>query len=86
MQKFKRQLGLCLFWASWLLWGVLPALPFVLDADGATTAMVATGLLVAAEVSFFGSLLLLGKPFYQLFKARLKPYWLTVTGRWREKH
>ncbi|PJA32288.1 MAG: hypothetical protein CO187_04745 [Zetaproteobacteria bacterium CG_4_9_14_3_um_filter_53_7] len=81
MRKFKWLSGLILFWASWLLWGLFLLLPFVSDADAATTTMVATGVLVVAEVSFFASLLLLGKPFYQAFKARLKPFWLKVTGR-----
>ena len=81
MQKFKSVLGLSLFWASWLLWGAMLIVPFVLDADAVTVTMVATTCLVIAEVSFIVSLLLLGKPFYQAFKARLKPYWYKLTGR-----
>ena len=80
MQKYKRLLGLCLFWASWLFWGLILIAPFVLDADAATITMVVTALLVVAEVSFFTSLLLLGKPFYLAMKARLKPYWFKLTG------
>ncbi len=80
MQKFKRVLGLCLFWLSWLLWAVMLIVPFVFDADAATITMIATTCLVIAEVSFIVSLLLLGKPFYQAFKARLKPYWYKLTG------
>lgn len=81
MQKYKRLLGLCLFWVSCLFWGLMLMVPFVLDADAATLTMVATALLVMAEVSFFASLLLLGKPFYQALKAGLKPYWTKLTGR-----
>jgi hypothetical protein len=81
MQKFKCISGLCLFWVSWLLWGLMLMAPFVLEADAETITMVVTALLVAAEVSFFVSLLLLGKPFYQAFKARLKSYWYKQTGR-----
>ena len=80
MQKYKHVLGLWLFWASWLLWGLMVIVPFALDADVATIAMLTTALLVAAEVSFFTSLLLLGKPFYQALKARLKLYWRKLTG------
>jgi hypothetical protein len=75
MQKSKRLLGLCLFWVSWLFWGLVLMVPFVLEADTTSIAVVVTVLLVAAEVSFFASLFLLGKPFYQALKARLKPYW-----------
>jgi hypothetical protein len=81
MQKYKRLLGLCLFWVSWLFWGLMLMVPLVLDADAATLTVVATALLVMAEVSFFASLLLLGKPFYQALKVRLKPYWYKQTGR-----
>lgn len=81
MQNYNRLLGLCLFWVSWLLWGLMLMVPFVLEADAATITMVVTVLLVAAEVSFFVSLLLLGKPFYQALKAKLKSYWYKQTGR-----
>jgi len=70
--KFKRILGLLLFWLSWMLWVVMFVVPFVLDAEVATLAMISTSLIVAAEISFFVSLLLLGRPFYQATKQRLK--------------
>ncbi|MDQ6995955.1 MAG: transporter suffix domain-containing protein [Mariprofundus sp.] len=70
--KFKRMLGLLLFWLSWLLWALVLAMPFVLNADVTSIAMVSTSLLVAAELSFIVSLLLLGRPFYQAIKQRLK--------------
>ena len=71
MQRCKRISGLCLFWVSWLLWGLVLMVPFVLEADAVTITMITTVLLVSAEVSFFASLFLLGKPFYQAFKARI---------------
>ncbi len=80
MQKYKRLLGLCLFWASWLFWGLMLIVPFIFDAEAATITMVMAALLVVAEVSFFASLLLLGKPFYLALKARLKPFWLKLRG------
>jgi len=81
LQKFKRMLGLFLFWLSWLLWVLLLVAPFVLDAEVATIAMVSTSLLVAAEISFAVSLLLLGRPFYQAIKQRLKCIWFKIIGK-----
>jgi len=52
VQKFKRILGLLLFWLSWLLWVLMVVMPFVMDAEVATIAMISTSLLVAAEISF----------------------------------
>ncbi|GAV20787.1 hypothetical protein MMIC_P1761 [Mariprofundus micogutta] len=85
MLKFKRVLGLSLFWASWILWAAMLFVPFVLDTDAATITIVVTTCLVVAEVSFIVSLFLLGKPFYQAFKARLKPYLFKLTARGPEK-
>jgi len=78
LRKFKRILGLSLFWLSWLLWALVIVVPFMLDAEVATLAMISTSLLVAAEISFFVSLLLLGRPFYQAIKQRLKISWYLV--------
>jgi len=75
LQRFKRLLGLLLFWLSWLLWVLVLVMPFALDAEVATIAMVSTSLLIAAEISFIMSLLLLGRPFYQAVKQRLKHIW-----------
>jgi len=79
--KSKRILGLFLFWLSWLLWALVLVAPFVLDADVETIAMLATAILVAAEISFIVSLLLLGRPFYQAIKQRLKLLWCNMTGK-----
>lgn len=80
-QKFKRILGLFLFWLSWLLWALVLIAPFVLDADVESIAIVATSMLVAAEISFIVSLLLLGRPFYQAIKQRLKLIWNRGMGK-----
>ncbi|ATX82482.1 hypothetical protein Ga0123462_1624 [Mariprofundus ferrinatatus] len=77
---FKRGLGLFLFWISWLLWGLMLVAPFLIDAEASTIAVAATTLLVAAELSFAASLLLLGRPFYDAFKAKLRPLWRRVRG------
>ncbi len=81
MQKMKRVLGLFLFWLSWILWTLMFVVPFVLDSDVETVAIVTTSVLVAAEVSFIVSLLLLGKPFYLAMKTRVKRLWLKFRGK-----
>ena len=81
VKRLKRRVGLFLFWASWLLWGLMLIVPFVLDADATTITVAATSLLVAAEVSFAVSLLLLGRPFYQAFKVKVRLLWGKLTGK-----
>lgn len=71
--KMKRTVGLLLFWLSWLLWLVALALPFWLELDS-RAAVAVSAMLIAAEVSFAVSLLLLGRPFYQAMKARFKAF------------
>lgn len=73
--------GLFLFWLSWLLWISGLVAPFVLLSDVASIAAVSASLLVAAEISFALSLLLLGRPFYQAIKQRLKFIWFNVVGK-----
>jgi len=80
MSQFKRSCGLFLFWSSWLLWGMVLIVPFVFDADATTITVTVTSLLVAAELSFAASLLFLGRPFYDAFKAKLKPLWQRISG------
>ncbi|TLS66512.1 transporter suffix domain-containing protein [Mariprofundus erugo] len=81
MQRFKRLAGLGLFCFSWMLWGVIPLLPFIADADGATIAAWTTAVLVVSELCFYVSLLLLGRPFYLAFKAGMKGLWYKLRGR-----
>jgi len=71
----KRMLGLVSFYLSWLLWGLILLFPFVLDVGLERLAVITTSLIVAAEVCFALSLLLLGKAFYHAAKARLKSGW-----------
>ncbi len=80
MNRFKRGLGYILFGLSWLFWGLMFVVPFAVDADAATLATISTSLLITAEVLFPVSILLLGRPFYEAFKARLKPVWRRITG------
>ncbi|MDQ6969505.1 MAG: transporter suffix domain-containing protein [Mariprofundus sp.] len=75
----KRLLGLVLFYLSWLLWGVILIVPFMLvELD--RLAVLTTSLIVAAEICFALSILLLGKAFYLAIKTRLKSYWQYCRG------
>jgi len=80
-QQMKRLFGLFLFWFSWVLWTVPFALPFVVDSDVETIAVATAAVLVVAEVCFFTSLLLLGKPFYLAMKKRVNALWGTFKGK-----
>ncbi|MBN4073383.1 transporter suffix domain-containing protein [Mariprofundus ferrooxydans] len=71
----KRMLGLCLFWLSWLLWGLVLLVPLVSDADLETIAVRTTALIVVSEVCFAVSIFLLGRPFYAAIKMRVKSVW-----------
>jgi len=74
----KRLFGLFLFWMSWILWALILVVPFMLDSDVETIAVVTTALLLAAEISFIVSLLLLGKPFYLAMKKRANILWYKI--------
>jgi len=80
VQGFKRLLGLSLFWASWMIWGLVLIVPFLFELDADNMAMLVAAMLASAEVCFVISLFFLGKPFYLAFKARLRPYWNRVRG------
>jgi len=82
----KRRSGLLLFWLSWLLWGVVFVVPFVLDGNIETIAVLTTSLLVAAEVCFALSLLLLGRPFLDAIKARVRSLWHQIKSNRLSEH
>ncbi|MBL4775070.1 MAG: transporter suffix domain-containing protein [Mariprofundus sp.] len=79
-------LGLFLFWLSWLLWALLLLVPFVLDAEVETIAVLSTSLLVVAEVSFLISMALLGRPFYLAIKLRVKTLWQQIFTKKPSQH
>ena len=81
MKRFKRGLGYTLFGLSWLFWGLMFVVPFAVDADAATLATISTSLLITAEIFFPLSILLLGRPFYEAFKARVKAAWQRRAGK-----
>jgi hypothetical protein len=73
MKKDKKYyLGIALFGYSFIpyifTFLVLPFLPI----SNVKAVSIATGLLVSSEVSFFLSVALLGKPFIQLIKSKIK--------------
>ncbi|MDQ6967689.1 MAG: transporter suffix domain-containing protein [Mariprofundaceae bacterium] len=76
----KRRFGLFLFWFSWLLWGLVLFVPFVVDADLETIAMLTTLLIAISEGCFWLSLLLLGKSFYLAVKSRVLQFWRQCFG------
>lgn len=64
----KKTLGYILFILSFVVWGVIALLPF-LDITKAEVASFTTILIIAGEVFFWLSLLLLGKDFVNKIKS-----------------
>ncbi|MBS9781954.1 MAG: transporter suffix domain-containing protein [Gammaproteobacteria bacterium] len=64
----KKTLGYILFILSFVAWGVIALLPF-LEITKVQVASFTTMLLIAGEVFFWLSLLLLGKDFMSKMKA-----------------
>ncbi len=63
----KKTLGYILFILSWVAWGVIALLPF-LDISKVQIASFTTMLVIAGEVFFWFSLLILGKDFISKIK------------------
>lgn len=64
----KQVTGYALFVFSFLAWAAIFATP-LLELSLRQAAVLTSGLLIAAEVSFFLSIVLLGKPALDKFKA-----------------
>jgi len=58
---------------SCLLFLAIPVVPF-LGFSGAKIAGISTGLLIAGEITFYTSLIILGKTFYEKLKSKLR-FW-----------
>lgn len=56
---------------SCLLFLAIPVIPF-LGFSGGRIAAITTGLFIAAEVTFYTSLIILGRTFYEKLKARFR--------------
>ena len=61
MGRMRRLLGLLLFIASWILFAAAFAVPWFGLTPGVVAAIVAM-LLILAEISFWVSIVILGKP------------------------
>ena len=73
MKKDKKYyLGITLFVYCWIPWVfILLVLPF-LPVSKIEAVSIATGLLISSEISFLLCVVLLGKPFVQLLKSKIK--------------
>jgi hypothetical protein len=58
---------------SILLFLSIPVIPF-LGLSGGKIAGITTGLFIAAEVTFYTSLIILGRTFYEKLKSKLR-FW-----------
>lgn len=66
-----KTLGYVLFILCCLAWLLILVIPW-LGFSKAGTAGIITGLIIFGEVSFYASILLLGKTFYEKIKSKLK--------------
>jgi hypothetical protein len=69
-KDWKYYLGLGLFIFSWLTFAVALLAPFM-PVSKATAVALATAFIITGEVTFWASVVLLGKPFMQLLKTKL---------------
>jgi hypothetical protein len=65
--------GYIILIVSCLLFLSIPVIPF-LGFSGGRIAAITTGIFIAAEVTFYTSLILLGKTFYEKLKSKLR-FW-----------
>jgi hypothetical protein len=77
-QGWKYYLGLALFLYSFAALGIAALAPFLFSA--AVAATVATGVVVSGEVGFLISAALLGKPFVEGLKAKVKSFFVRPAG------
>jgi len=70
---WKHRLGLALFVYSFLVYGIAAGLPW-LGLSGKLTAVLAAAVIVTGEVAFLTSAVLLGKPFIQAVKSKIKAF------------
>lgn len=68
----KKKTGYILLAASFLLYAVVAAIPF-LGFSGGTIAVIITILIVSAELSFFASVYLLGRELVKKYRAYMNP-------------
>lgn len=71
--KYVKISGYAIFIISCLLWGFLLVIP-LLELTKAQLAWTTTSVFIAAEITFYLSIFLLGKSFYNKIKNKLK-FW-----------
>ncbi len=79
----KRTIGYILFILSWLAWGIIALLPFFELTMGQIASFTAV-LLIIGEVTFWLSILLLGKEFIvktKIIFRKIKEYLLKLITR-----
>lgn len=70
--KLKKKTGYILLAASFLLYAVVAAIPF-LGFSGGAAAVIMTILIVSAELSFLASVYLLGRELVKKYRAYMNP-------------
>lgn len=70
-----RLVGYVIFLISCIIWGILFIIPW-LGLSGGQIALYSTILIIAGEITFYLSLFLLGKSFWDKIKSKLK-FWKT---------
>lgn len=66
-----KTLGYILFFLCCIAWLMILVIPW-LGFSKAETAGIITGLIIFGEITFYLSILLLGKTFYQKIKSKLR--------------
>ena len=67
----KKIIGYCLFIFSFITWAGIAILPFF-NVSIALAAAITTGLIIAGEITFYLSIILLGKEFFIKIKSNFK--------------
>jgi len=79
-RNWKFYLGIALLIYGVLVYAVIAVLPFT-GLSAVTAGSIAAGLLISDEIAFLAALALLGKPFIELVKGRIKGWFLPRAPR-----
>lgn len=69
----KKRIGYIIFAFSCLVWGLIVVVPWLGFSKGKTAGII-TVLIVVGEITFYVSIFLIGKSFYDKIKNKLK-FW-----------
>jgi len=70
MKSYLKIIGFTILGISCVLFLLIPAVPF-LGFPAAKTAGIAAGLLIAGEITFYLSIFILGRSFWEKIKSRI---------------